>query len=264
MQLKTLTVMLYIMEKTLRVAVLGASGRMGTVAVSAIREDPALELVATINRYDSLNKLVENKAQIVVDLTNVESTQKNVHFAVENGMHAVVGASGWDFVARENLQKVLSKNPKVGVVVAPNFSLAAVLASKFASQAAKYFESVEIIELHHPDKLDAPSATAVRTAELISSVREDAQLSPVQADATINCLPGARGADVAGVPIHSVRLRGLVAHQQVLFGSVGEQLTIKHDSFDRACFMPGLLLAVKKISHRPGLTYGLDKFVDFS
>jgi 4-hydroxy-tetrahydrodipicolinate reductase len=251
------------MTEQLAVAVLGAGGRMGSEAVTAVEAAPDLELVAALKRGDSLEELVSAGAQVVVDLTTPENTEANVRFAVEHGMHAVVGTTGWDEAKRASLVELLEQHPGTGVLIAPNFALGSVLASSFAATAAKYFESVEIIELHHPDKVDAPSGTAIRTAQLVSAAREAAGV-PAGPDATTKALDGARGAEVDGVRVHSVRLRGLVAHQEVLLGGPGEQLTIRHDSFDRASFMPGVLLGVRTVTGRPGLTYGLDGYLELS
>ncbi|MDR7081513.1 4-hydroxy-tetrahydrodipicolinate reductase [Arthrobacter ginsengisoli] len=249
------------MTEQLAVAVLGANGRMGAEAVKAVEAAADLKLVAALGRNDSLDTLVDAGARVVVDLTVPESTEANVRFAVEHGMHAVVGTTGWDAERLGRLQELLTGRSGVGVLIAPNFALGSVLASAFAARASRYFESVEIIELHHPDKVDAPSGTAVRTAQLISAER-DAAGRPASPDATTSERPGARGCDVDGVRVHSVRLRGLVAHQEVLLGGPGEQLTIRHDSFDRVSFMPGVLLGVRNIASHPGLTVGLDGYLD--
>lgn len=249
------------MTEQLAVAVLGANGRMGAEAVKAIEAAADLKLVAALGRGDSLDDLVAAGAQVVVDLTVPESTEANVRFAVGHGMHAVVGTTGWDAGRLADLEALLAGKPGVGVLIAPNFALGSVLASAFAAKASKYFDSVEIVELHHPDKVDAPSGTAVRTAQLISAERAAAGVG-ASPDATTTELPGARGCDVDGVRVHSVRLRGLVAHQEVLLGGAGEQLTLRHDSFDRASFMPGVLLGVRNISGKPGLTVGLDGYLD--
>jgi 4-hydroxy-tetrahydrodipicolinate reductase len=251
------------MTEQLAVAVLGAGGRMGAEAVKAVDAAEDLKLVAALGRADSLQALVEARADIVVDLTTPDSTEENVRFAVEHGMHAVVGTTGWDEGKRQSLAALLEENPQIGVLIAPNFALGSVLASAFAAKASRYFESVEIIELHHPDKVDAPSGTAVRTAQLVAAARAQAGV-PASPDATTKSLEGARGADVDGVKVHSVRLRGLVAHQEVLLGGPGEQLTIRHDSFDRASFMPGVLLGVRQVAAHPGLTYGLDGYLDLN
>ncbi len=249
------------MTEQLPVAVLGAHGRMGAEAVTAVEAASDMKLVAALGRGDSLDTLRSSGARIVVDLTVPESTEANVRFAVEHGMHAVVGTTGWDAGRLAELQSLLSGKPEVGVLIAPNFALGSVLASAFAAKASRYFESVEIIELHHPDKVDAPSGTAVRTAQLIAGERAHAGIDP-SPDATTSELAGARGCDVDGVRVHSVRLRGLVAHQEVLLGGPGEQLTFRHDSFDRASFMPGVLLGVRNVARHPGLTVGLDGYLD--
>jgi 4-hydroxy-tetrahydrodipicolinate reductase len=249
------------MTEQLAVAVLGANGRMGAEAVKAVEAAADLKLVAALGRNDSLDTLISSGARIVVDLTVPESTEANVRFAVEHGLNAVVGTTGWDAGRLARLEELLAGRPGVGVLIAPNFALGSVLASAFAAKAAKYFESVEIIELHHPDKVDAPSGTAVRTAQLISAERAAAGVAP-SPDATSTERPGARGCDVDGVRVHSVRLRGLVAHQEVLLGGPGEQLTLRHDSFDRASFMPGVLLGVRNVAANPGLTVGLDGYLD--
>jgi len=249
------------MTEQLAVAVLGANGRMGAEAVKAVEAAPDMKLVAALGRGDSLDELVNAGARIVVDLTVPESTEANVRFAVEHGMHAVVGTTGWDAGRLGELAELLDRNAGAGVLIAPNFALGSVLASAFAAKAARYFESVEVIELHHPDKVDAPSGTAVRTAQLIAAERAAAGVG-ASPDATTTELAGARGCDVDGVRVHSVRLRGLVAHQEVLLGGPGEQLTLRHDSFDRASFMPGVLLGVRNVAGHPGLTVGLDGYLD--
>ncbi|WP_422936163.1 4-hydroxy-tetrahydrodipicolinate reductase [Sinomonas sp. P47F7] len=249
------------MTERLPVAVLGASGRMGSEAVKAVQAAPDLELVAALGRGDTLDSIVDAGARYVVDLTVPDSTEANVRFAVEHGIHAVVGTTGWTAERLDSLRSLLAEHPETGVLIAPNFALGSVLASAFAAKAARYFESVEIIELHHPDKVDAPSGTAVRTAQLVAASRAEAGVAP-SPDATRTALDGARGADVDGVRVHAVRLRGLVAHQEVLLGGPGEQLTIRHDSFDRASFMPGVLLGLRSVAAHPGLTVGLDGYLD--
>lgn len=251
------------MSNKLPVAVLGATGRMGSEAVKAVEAAPDMELVAALGRKDPLQTLVSAGAQYVVDLTVPDSTEANVRFAVEHGMHAVVGTTGWDTGRLERLDALLAGHPETGVLIAPNFALGSVLASAFAAKAARYFESVEIVELHHPNKVDAPSGTAVRTAELMAAARAEAGI-PASPDATTKEVPGARGADVDGIRVHSVRLRGLVAHQEVLLGGVGEQLTIRHDSYDRASFMPGVLLGLREVAAHPGLTVGLDGYLNLN
>ncbi|MEU3332326.1 4-hydroxy-tetrahydrodipicolinate reductase [Glutamicibacter creatinolyticus] len=249
------------MSAQIKVAVLGAGGRMGSEAVTAVKAAEDMELVAALGRNDELSAVLDAGATHIVDLSVPVATEQNVRFAVENGLHAVVGTTGWDDHKRESLCELLQSKPDVGVLIAPNFALGSVLTSAFAATAAKYFESVEIIELHHPNKVDAPSGTAVRTAELIATARQDAGVAP-SPDATETQLDGARGAVVDGVHVHSVRLRGLVAHQEVLLGGPGEQLTLRHDSFDRASFMPGVLLGLRTVASRPGLTYGLDGYLE--
>ncbi|WP_338599074.1 4-hydroxy-tetrahydrodipicolinate reductase [Saccharopolyspora sp. SCSIO 74807] len=240
-----------------RVGVLGARGRMGSEAVRAVQEDPGAELVASVNREDSLEVLVSSGAQVAVDLTHPDSVLENVRFCVERGIHVVVGTSGLGPDELEQVRSLLAERPETGVLVVPNFALGAVLSMKFAEIAARFFESAEIVELHHPKKADAPSGTAARTAEVIAQTRESAGLEAAP-DATSRGLDGARGAKVNEVPVHSIRMAGLVAHQEVLFGTEGETLTIRHDSYDRRSFMPGVLLAIREVGGRPGLTVGLD------
>jgi 4-hydroxy-tetrahydrodipicolinate reductase len=185
----------------------------------------------------------------------------NLRFCVEHGIHAVVGTTGFDDERLATLRGQLEQSPGTGVLIAPNFSSGAVLMMQFAAKAARYYESVEIIELHHPDKVDAPSGTARRTAEIIAAARQEAGSGPIP-DATTTSLDGARGADVEGIRVHGVRLRGLIAHQEVLFGDTGETLTIRHDSMARVSFMAGVLLGVRRIADAPGLTVGLEHFMD--
>ncbi|HLS04647.1 MAG TPA: 4-hydroxy-tetrahydrodipicolinate reductase [Actinomycetales bacterium] len=246
---------------TIKVAVLGARGRMGSHVVSAVEAATDMSVVAQIDVDDDLDKqLADSGAQVAVDFTLPSVTEANVTALIAAGIHAVVGTTGWDEEALARIEKQIAGR-NVGVLIAPNFSLSAVLAMNFAQQAAQWFESAEVIELHHPDKVDAPSGTAVHTAEMIARVRREADLGEMP-DATTQALDGARGALVAGVPVHSVRLRGLVAHEEILFGGPGEQLTIRTDSFDRISFMPGVLAAIRKIGQRPGLTVGLDQLLD--
>jgi 4-hydroxy-tetrahydrodipicolinate reductase len=204
---------------------------------------------------------VESGAQVVVELTTPASVMANLDFCVRHGMHAVVGTTGWTDERLTQLNTALAASPRTGVLIAPNFSIGAVLTMKFAQQAARYYESVEVVELHHPNKADAPSGTATRTAQLIAAARAEAGCAP-QPDATVTALDGARGADVDGVPVHAVRLRGLLAHQEVLLGSEGETLTIRHDSLHHSSFMPGILLGIRRVVSAPGLTFGLENFLD--
>jgi 4-hydroxy-tetrahydrodipicolinate reductase len=246
---------------TINVAVLGAKGRMGAETVKAISASNDLQLVAQIDLGDSLETLTTSGAQVVVDFTHPDAVMKNLEFAINNGIHVVVGTTGFDDAKLNLVKSWLEKNPKVGAVIAPNFGLGAVLMMQFAAKAARYFESVEIVELHHPDKADAPSGTASRTADLITQARKSAS-RPAMPDKTSSGLEGARGAKVGDVPVHSVRLRGLVAHQEVLLGDQGETLSIRHDSIDRSGFMPGVLLAVREVVKTPGLTFGLEHLMD--
>jgi 4-hydroxy-tetrahydrodipicolinate reductase len=244
----------------IKVGVLGARGRMGSEVVKAVTEAADMQLVASLDAGDSLDALVAAGAQVVVDFTTPDVVMANLEFLIANNIHAVVGTTGFSDERIATLKEQLSAHPQTSVLIAPNFAIGAILMMQFAEKAAQYFESAEIIELHHPNKADAPSGTAGRTAGLISEARKAAGLGP-QPDATSTSIDGARGADVAGVPVHSVRLRGLIAHQEVLFGGLGETLTIRHDSLDRAGFMPGVLLGVRKVASRSGLTIGLDKFM---
>jgi 4-hydroxy-tetrahydrodipicolinate reductase len=239
-----------------RVAVLGAAGRMGSEVVRAVEAAADLELAAS---YDVDDVVDLSGVDVAVDFTHPDSVMDNLRACVDAGVHAVVGTTGFDEQRLAELRGWLAEAPSVGVVVAPNFGVAAVLMMQFAAQAARFFESVEIVELHHPRKADAPSGTARRTAELIAEARKGL---PPMPDATMTSLEGARGSDVAGVRVHAVRLDGLVAHQEVLLGGHGESLTIRHDSYDRASFMPGVLLAVRAVGSRPGLTVGLESLLD--
>ncbi len=244
----------------INVAVLGARGRMGSEVVKAVEATDGLALVAALDLGDSLEQLKGSAAHVVVDFTTPDSVMVNLEFLIDNGINVVVGTTGFDDSKLATVKGWLAANPSVGVLIAPNFAIGAVLMMEFAAKAARYFESAEVIELHHPAKVDAPSGTAARTAELMGAARKEAGLGPMP-DATTTSLDGARGAVVAGIPVHSVRARGLVAHQEVLFGGLGETLTIRHDSIDRAGFMPGVILGVRKIVNTPGLTHGLDKFM---
>jgi 4-hydroxy-tetrahydrodipicolinate reductase len=245
----------------MKVAVLGAKGRMGTEAVTAISGASDLQLVAQLDLGDSLDQLVTSGAQVVVDFTHPDAVMKNLEFAITNGISVVVGTTGFDDAKLTKLKGLLDANPKVGALIAPNFALGAVLMMQFSEVAAKYFESVEIIELHHANKVDAPSGTAVRTAQMITDARKQNNKAKMP-DATKDAIPGARGATVGDVPIHSVRSHGYVAHQEVIFGDPGETLSIRHDSINRAGFMPGVLLGVRQVVKHPGLTVGLEKFME--
>ena len=242
-----------------RVAVVGAAGRMGREACAAVEAAPDLSLAARIDVGDDLAAGLA-AADVAVVFSVPDVAEEHVLACVDAGVHAVVGTTGWTPDRLERVRARLEGAPGVGVLVAPNFALGAVLLMRFAVLAAPHFESVEVVELHHPDKVDAPSGTARHTAELIAAAREDAGMPPVP-DATTTGLDGARGADVDGVRVHAVRLRGLVAHEEVLLGGPGEQLTVRHDSFDRASFMPGVLLGVRTVAGRPGLTVGLEHYL---
>ena len=245
------------MSEQIKVAVVGAAGRMGSTVVEAVRAAPGLEVVASIDAGDDLSRLTDVGAQVAVDFTVPSVTETNVHALIDAGIHVVVGTTGWTEDSLGRVRDHLANRPGVGVVIAPNFALGAVLAMTFAARAARYFESVEVIELHHPDKVDAPSGTARHTAAAIGAARAQAGVGP-SPDATTTALDGARGADVDGIRVHSVRLRGLIAHEEILLGNPGELLTIRHDSFDRVSFMPGVLHAVRNVGARPGLTVGLE------
>jgi 4-hydroxy-tetrahydrodipicolinate reductase len=244
----------------INVAVLGAKGRMGSEVVKAVEEAAGLTLVDALDVGDPIENIAKSGAHVVVDFTTPDSVMKNLEFLINAGINVVVGTTGFDEEKLAIIDGWLKENPSVGVLIAPNFAIGAVLMMEFAEKAARYFESAEIIELHHPAKVDAPSGTAARTAQLMSAARKAAGLGAMP-DATTSSLDGARGALVGDVPVHSVRARGLVAHQEVIFGGLGETLTIRHDSIDRAGFMPGVILGVRSIINKPGLTHGLDKFM---
>ena len=244
-----------------RVGVLGARGRVGSEVCRAVERSTDLELVASNDLGDPLDDLVTAGAEAVVDFTHPDVVMDNLRFCVGHGIHAVVGTTGFDADRLATLEGWLADAPGVGVLVAPNFSIGAVLMMRFAAVAAPFYESVEIVELHHPDKADAPSGTARRTAELVAAARRAAGRGPMP-DATTTGLDGARGADVDGVRVHGLRLRGLVAHQEVILGGPGETLTIRHDSLDRVSFTPGVLTALRAIGDRPGLTVGLEHLLD--
>ncbi|MCW2710905.1 MAG: dapB [Marmoricola sp.] len=244
---------------------LGARGKVGREVCDAVEEAARLqgdlELVARIDAGDDLQALVDQGVQAVVDFTHPDAVMGNLEFCIAHGMHAVVGTTGFDADRLETVRGWLEDSQGTGVLIAPNFSIGAVLMMRFAADAARFYESVEVIELHHPDKADAPSGTARRTAELIAAARREAGLGPIP-DATSTSLEGARGADVDGIRVHGLRLRGLVAHQEVILGGVGETLTIRHDSLDRVSFTPGVLLGLRRVAERPGLTVGLEELLD--
>lgn len=243
-------------REPLRVGVLGARGRMGAEVCRVVDAAEDLELVAMVDMGDWLSNIVDAGAEVVVHFTAPDVVMDHVHWCIEQGLHSVVGTSGFTEARFDRVRQWLAHKPDLGVVIAPNFAVGAVLMMEFAERAARYFDSVEIVEMHHPKKVDAPSGTAARTAELVAAARAAAGRGPMP-DATKDEQLGARGTEVAGVRVHSIRSAGLVAHQEVLLGTEGETLTIRHDSYDRISFMPGVLLAVRSVVGRPGLTIGL-------
>ncbi|MFI6294156.1 4-hydroxy-tetrahydrodipicolinate reductase [Nonomuraea sp. NPDC050790] len=243
----------------IRVGVLGARGRVGVEVCKAVEAANDMELVAAVDQGDDIEGLTG--AEVVVDFTHPDVVMDNLEWCISHGVHPVVGTTGFDEGRLATLRGWLERFPGTNCLIAPNFGIAAVLMMHFAQQAARYFESVEIVELHHPNKADAPSGTARRTAELVSEARAKAGM-PGMPDATSTALAGARGADVGGVHVHAVRLAGLIAHQEVLLGGDGEILTIRHDTMNRAAFTPGVLLGVRRVRELPGLTIGLEPLLD--
>lgn len=244
-----------------KVAVFGAKGRMGQAICRAVEGAEGLDLVAAIDAGD--DRSPAEAADVVIDFTHPDAVLDNLAWCVQHGRHAVVGTTGFTPARLLEVERLLAGNPSVGILIAANFSIGAVLMMRFAEQAARFYESVEIIELHHPNKADAPSGTAHTTARRIAVARAAAGLGDVP-DATSQGLDGARGAVVDGIHVHGVRLRGLIAHQEVLFGAQGETLTIRHDSLDRVSFMPGVIAAVRAIGGRPGLTVGIEPVLGLS
>lgn len=241
----------------IRVGVFGADGKMGAEVVRAVQMADDMTLEAGVDMGDERELVAE--AQVVVDFTHPDSVMDNVQWCLSRGIHMVIGTTGF---TRERLDKVAQlcdEHPGTGVLIASNFSIGAVLMMSFAEQAARFYPSVEIVELHHPNKADAPSGTAVSTARRIGAARAEANMEPVP-DATVHD-EGARGAVVDGIHVHGVRLQGLVAHQEVLLGTTGETLTIRHDSFDRVSFMPGVLAGVRHVVEAPGLTEGIESVI---
>jgi 4-hydroxy-tetrahydrodipicolinate reductase len=247
-------------SEPIRVGVLGARGRMGEQVCKAVDSAPDLDLVAMVDAGDWLFSVADAGAQVLVDFTHPDVVMDNVRFAIDQNIHAVVGTTGFTEQRLDTVREWLRDTPELGVIVAPNFGIGAVLSMKFAQLAARFYESAEVIELHHAGKIDAPSGTAARTAALIAAARQEAGMAAVP-DATSQSLDGARGADVEGVRVHAVRAAGFVAHQEIIFGTQGEVLTIRHDSLERTSFMPGVLLAVREISSRPGLTVGIESLL---
>jgi 4-hydroxy-tetrahydrodipicolinate reductase len=242
----------------IKVSVIGASGRMGSEVCRAVMAAPDTELVGRYDLGDDLGDL--GGADVVVEFSVPDSSASNVAQCIDRGKHVVVGTTGWTEDKLAAVRSQLRSKPGIGVLIAPNFAIGAILMMSFAQQAAKFYESVEVVELHHPDKVDAPSGTAARTASLIARARQDSGLGDVP-DATTSDPDGARGARVDGIAVHALRLRGLVAHQEVLFGATGELLTIRHDSFDRISFMAGVLEGVRRVGDHPGLTVGLENYL---
>ncbi len=248
-------------QDSIKVALVGATGKMGQYAINAVNAADDMELVAKLSSKHPLDDISAAGATHVLDLTVPDVSSKVVEFAVNSGLHTVIGTSGWTVERRAVLQDQLAHHPNVGVLIAPNFSIGSVLATRFAAQAAPYFDSVEVIEMHHPNKIDAPSGTAVRTAEMIADARQQAGVGP-SPDATEHDPDHARGANVSGINVHAVRLAGLEAHQEVLMGTPGQQLVFRHDAFDRSSYMPGVLLGLRTVASRLGLSYGLDSYLD--
>lgn len=244
----------------MKVGVLGARGKVGAEVCKAVQAADDMELVAAVDADDSIDELVTAGAHAVVDFTHPDVVMDNLEFCIDHGIHAVVGTTGFDDDRLAQVRGWLADSPETGVLVAPNFSIGAILMMRFAAEAAPFYESVEIVELHHPDKADAPSGTATRTAHLVAAARREAGAGPIP-DATSSGIEGARGADVEGIRVHGLRIRGLVAHQEVILGGLGETLTIRHDSLDRVSFTPGVLLGLRTIGSRPGLTVGLEEFM---
>lgn len=241
----------------MRVGVVGAAGKVGEQICIGVEDADDLELVATVDLGDDLSALTDANAEVIVDFTHPDAVMQTLQFCIENGIHCVVGTTGFTEERLAQVRQWLETRPDVGVLIAPNFAIGAVLMMHFAKLAAKYYETAEVIELHHPTKADAPSGTAGRTAALIAAERQAAGLGEMP-DATSTGIEGARGADVDGVRVHSVRMRGLIAHQEVMFGTTGEVLTIRHDSMDRTSFVPGVLLGVREIAGHHGLTVGIE------
>jgi 4-hydroxy-tetrahydrodipicolinate reductase len=254
----------------IRVGVIGATGRVGAEVCRAVHADADMELVAGISRSkagekasealglqgsdvvlaEDLGSFIESGVEVAVDFTNAEFAAEHVAWAIEHGVHIVVGTTGFE------VDGAWSEAP-VGVFVAPNFAIGAALMQRFAAAAARYLPAVEIVELHHDGKADAPSGTAAATADAVAAARPEAWTGP-----SSESVPGARGGERAGIRIHSIRLPGLVAHQEVIFGGQGQTLTIRHDSTDRTSFVPGVLMAIRWVPSHPGLTVGLDALLD--
>ncbi|WP_296145900.1 4-hydroxy-tetrahydrodipicolinate reductase [uncultured Corynebacterium sp.] len=245
---------------SIKVGVLGAKGRVGSAVVAGVNAADGVELVAEVVAGDSLDMLVDNGAEVVVDFTTPGVVMDNLEFCISHGIHAVVGTTGFDDARYQQVRDWCAANEGVGVLIAPNFAISAVLAMAFARQAAPFFESAEVVEYHHPNKLDAPSGTAVKTAQGIAEARREANMSAMP-DATEQALDGSRGADVDGVKVHAVRMQGMVAHEEIIFGTTDQSLTIRQDSYGRDSFVPGVLTGVRQVADNPGLTVGLDSYL---
>ena len=244
----------------IKVGVLGAKGRVGSAVVAGVQKADDLELAAEIDHGDDLQQLVDAGVEVIVDFTTPNSVMGNLEFCINHGIHCVVGTTGFDDERYQQVRDWCAANEGVGVLIAPNFAISAVLTMAFARQAAPFFESAEVVEFHHPNKLDAPSGTAVKTAQGIAKARKDAGMGEMP-DATEQALDGSRGADVDGVPVHAVRMQGMVAHEEVIFGTTDQSLTIRQDSYGRESFVPGVLTGVREVADHPGLTIGLDEYL---
>ena len=244
----------------IKVGVLGAAGKVGSAVVAGVEKADDLQLAAKVSAGDSLQVLVDEGVDVIVDFTTPNAVMDNLEFCINNGIHCVVGTTGFDDERYQKVRDWCAANEGVGVLIAPNFAISAVLTMAFARQAAPFFESAEVVELHHPYKLDAPSGTAVKTAQGIADARKEAGLTQMP-DATEQALDGSRGASVDGVPVHAVRMKGMVAHEEVIFGTTEQSLTIRQDSYGRESFVPGVLTGVREVANRPGLTIGLDAYL---
>ena len=244
----------------IKVGVLGATGKVGSAVVAGVEKADDLQLAAKVSAGDSLQVLVDEGVDVIVDFTTPNAVMDNLEFCINNGIHCVVGTTGFDDERYQKVRDWCAANEGVGVLIAPNFAISAVLTMAFARQAAPFFESAEVVEFHHPNKLDAPSGTAVKTAQGIADARKEAGLTEMP-DATEQALDGSRGADVDGVPVHAVRMQGMVAHEEVIFGTTEQSLTIRQDSYGRESFVPGVLTGVREVANRPGLTIGLDAYL---
>ncbi|MDK8878508.1 4-hydroxy-tetrahydrodipicolinate reductase [Corynebacterium sp. MSK008] len=244
----------------IKVGVLGATGKVGSAVVTGVEKADDLQLAAQVSAGDSLQVLVDEGVDVIVDFTTPNAVMDNLEFCINNGIHCVVGTTGFDDERYQKVRDWCVANEGVGVLIAPNFAISAVLTMAFARQAAPFFESAEVVEFHHPNKLDAPSGTAVKTAQGIADARKEAGLTDMP-DATEQALDGSRGANVDGVPVHAVRMQGMVAHEEVIFGTTEQSLTIRQDSYGRESFVPGVLTGVREVANRPGLTIGLDAYL---